>query len=108
MPDLRVDTEALRRTQATLSDIGQRLEAATSGFASISGASVAHADLRSRLDELGSSWGIGLKKLGEYAGGAATALNGVADAFEGTDDALADALSTPPSQAASHRPGGAR
>lgn len=108
MPDLRVDTDALRRTQSTLSDIGVRLEAATSGFTSVSGASVAHADLRARLDDLGSSWGIGLKKLGEYASEAAKALSGVADAFEGTDDELADAFEQSPAPTpASVAPGGA-
>lgn len=92
MVDLKVDTEAIRRSQATFSDIRGRLEAAVAGFGSVSGASVAQPELRDRLDELGSSWGVGIKKLGEYAESAATALSGVADAFDAADDELARAL----------------
>ena len=106
MPDLRIDTDALRRTESTLADIGRRLEGATAGFTSVSGASVAHADLRSRLDDLGSSWGIGLKKLGDYATEAATALAGVADSFEGADNELADALAQARTQSPDPAPQG--
>jgi len=92
MSDLRVDTDAVRRSQATFGDIRSRLEAAVAGFSAVSGATVAQEQLRARLDELGSSWGVGIKKLSEYAESAATALGGVADAFEGSDDELAKAL----------------
>ena len=66
MPDLRVDTDAITRSKETFSDIRARLEAAVAGFDSVSGASVAQEQLRHRLDELGSSWGVGMKKLGEH------------------------------------------
>jgi len=94
--DLRVDTGAIRRSQTTFSDIRTRLEDAVAGFGSVSGASVAQQELRNRLDELGSSWGVGIKKLGEFAESAATALSGVADAFDGVDDELASALEDRP------------
>lgn len=87
-----MDTGAIRRSQATFSDIRDRLESAVAGFDSVSGASVAQEELRRRLDELGSSWGAGIKKLGEFAGSAGTALSGIADAFDRVDDELAQAL----------------
>lgn len=99
MADLRVDTSAIRRSQTTFSDIRARLEGAVAGFDAVSGASVAQPELRRRLDELGSSWGVGIKKLGEYAASAATALGGVADAFDGVDDELASALENRPAEA---------
>lgn len=101
MVDLKVDTGAIRRSQATFGDIRDRLEDAVAGFASVSGGTVAQQDLRARLDELGSSWGVGIKKLGEYAEAAATALSGVADAFDGVDDELARALEERPTEGAS-------
>lgn len=99
MADLRVDTGAVRRSQTTFSDIRTRLEDAVAGFGSVSGASVAQPELRQRLDELGSSWGVGIKKLGQYAEAAATALGGVADAFDGVDEELAAALEERAAQA---------
>ncbi|GEB94549.1 hypothetical protein [Microbacterium lacticum] len=48
MVDLRVDTGAIRRSQATFSDIRDRLESAMAGFDSVSGASVAQEELRRR------------------------------------------------------------
>jgi hypothetical protein len=99
MADLRVDTGAIRRTQATFSDIRTRLEDAVAGFDSVSGASVAQPELRQRLDELGSSWGVGIKKLGEFAESAATALSGIADTFDGVDEELAAALENRPTAA---------
>ncbi|PZU44743.1 MAG: hypothetical protein DI566_11655 [Microbacterium sp.] len=99
-----MDTGAIRRSQATFSDIRDRLEAAVAGFDSVSGASVAQKDLRDRLDELGSSWGVGIKKLGTYAESAAEALSGVADAFESTDEELATALEERPAAPAQNGP----
>ena len=99
MVDLTVDTNAIRRSQETFTDIRDRLEDAVAGFDTVSGATVAQAELRSRLDELGSSWGVGSKKLGEYADAAASALGGVADAFDGVDDELARALEERPTAA---------
>ena len=96
MVDLRVDTGAIRRSQATFGDIRDRLESAVAGFESVSGSTVAQDELRRRLDELGSSWGVGIKKLGEFAAAAGTALGGVADAFDGVDDELARALEARP------------
>lgn len=98
MADLRVDTAAIRGSQTTFGDIRDRLESAVAGFSSVSGSSVAQADLRSRLDELGGSWGVGIKKLSEYADAAAGALAGVADAFDSADDGLASALEDRPTQ----------
>ena len=97
--DLRVDTSAIRRSQTTFADIRDRLEDAVAGFSSVSGASVAHAELRRRLDELGSSWGVGISKLSDFAEAAAGALSGVADAFETADDELARALEERPTVA---------
>lgn len=96
MVDLRVDTGAIRRSQATFGDIRDRLEAAVAGFDSVSGSTVAQEQLRQRLDELGSSWGVGIKKLGEFAEAAAGALSGIADAFDSVDDELALALEERP------------
>ncbi len=104
MADLKVDTQAITRSQETFSDIRTRLEAAVAGFGSVSGASVAQEQLRQRLDELGSSWGVGIKKLGEYAEAAATALSGVADAFAAVDDELAKALEERASAASASTP----
>lgn len=56
------------------------------------------------LDELGSSWGVGIKKLGTYAASAAEALSGVADAFESTDEELATALEERPATPAQNGP----
>ena len=99
MPSLRVDTDALRRNQTTLSEIGRTLESATADLDDVSGASVAQSDLRGRLEDLGGSWGIGLKKLGGFAGEAALALSGVADAFENADTELARGLTRTPAPA---------
>ena len=107
MPDLRVDTDAITRSKETFSDIRARLEAAVAGFDSVSGASVAQDQLRHRLDELGSSWGVGIKKLGEYAEAAASALSGVADAFTSADDELAKALEERAAGASASTSGGA-
>lgn len=96
MVDLRVDTDAIRRSQTTFSDIRGLLEAAVAGFDAVSGDTVAQRELRERLDELGSSWGVGIKKLGEFAEAAAAALSGVAEAFDGVDDELASALEDHP------------
>lgn len=104
MVDLRVDTGAIRRSQTTFGDIRDRLESAVAGFESVSGGTVAQAELRSRLDELGSSWGVGIKKLGEFADAAATALGGVADAFDGVDDELARALEERPATSPTQGP----
>lgn len=101
MADLRVDTGALRGSQATFGDIRDRLESAVAGFSSVSGSTVAQAELRSRLDDLGSSWGVGIKKLSEYANAAAGALAGVADAFDSADDGLATALEDRPTETVS-------
>lgn len=104
MPDLTVDTDAIRRSHATFADIRTRLESAVAGFDSVSGASVAQEELRQRLDELGSSWGVGLKKLSDYADSAAQALSGVADAFDAVDDELASALEDRPTAPANPAP----
>lgn len=96
MPSLRVDTDALRRNQTTLAEIGRTLESATADLDDVSGASVAQSDLRARIEDLGGSWGIGLKKLGGFAGEAAQALAGVADAFEHTDTELARGIAKQP------------
>lgn len=104
MVDLRVDTGAIRGSQATFADIRTRLESAVSGFSSVSGAGVAQDELRQRLDELGGSWGIGIKKLGEFANAAAEALAGVADAFDTADDELARALEDRPTEPATKGP----
>lgn len=106
MPDLRVDTDPITRSKETFSDIRARLEAAVAGFDSVSGASVAQEQLRHRLDELGSSWGVGIKKLGEYAEAAAAALSGVADAFTSADE-LAKALEERAAGASASTSGGA-
>lgn len=95
MPDLIIDTDAIRRSRTVMVHISDKFHAATAGFTSVSGDSVAQADLRAQLDDLGSAWGIGLKKLGEYAGDAGRALGGVADACEHTDRQLADAVTVP-------------
>ena len=62
---------------------------------------------KQRLDELGSSWGVGIKKLGEYAEAAAGALSGVADAFTSADDELAKALEERAAGASASTSGGA-
>jgi hypothetical protein len=92
MTDLRVDTDALRRSERAYADMAATLAAATAGMDRIGGGAVAQADLRVRLDELADAWGVGLRTLGEHASEAASALAGVADAFDSLDGDLASSL----------------
>ncbi|MFT4214130.1 MAG: hypothetical protein QM622_05065 [Microbacterium sp.] len=52
--------------------------------------------------------GVGIKKLGAFAESAATALSGIADAFESVDNELASALEQHSSESSSQTRTGRR
>lgn len=92
MADLCIDFDALERVRAKLADVEDLLKGPCKGMADLPADAAGHDDLRSRLRDFGDEWDYGIGKLGEFSGGAVSALETIKATFQELDGELAKAF----------------
>jgi hypothetical protein len=84
--------DTLRRTRSSLTRITELLDEPCRAMRNLPSQAASNDDLRSKLDEFGSEWEYGIKKLGEFAGAGADALTTIERTFDELEEELVQAF----------------
>jgi hypothetical protein len=90
--DVYIDGEVLARVHRNLTGIRDLMERPARQMQDVDGWVMGAPALVRRMDEFGSEWAYGIRKLASFAGDAASALDRVEQAFDDADASLAQAL----------------